>query len=130
MSQLVGPADDADLARQVAQLRLSVLQLQQIVGRIIRHPPVELHVEHMAVEHLAFNVAGIDVEELSGQLNLGLTHIFQPRAGRDRPEGATEPGPPPEAAAESLSDEGAGMIDQGAVPLWPPASGEEVEPQP
>jgi hypothetical protein len=111
---------DPDLDGQVAQICRAVTQLQGIVGQLISRPPVRMTVQHMDVAHLAFNVAGIDVEELSGQLNLGLTHLFQVDAGaREQPGPGTEAGAPGAGTAPAPAGE-APPVDTRQ--LWPPAA--------
>lgn len=62
-----------DLRRALEQLHAAVAAMQEGLGR--RPPPVT--VEHLVIEHLEFNLGGIGVQHLSGELNLGLTTRFQ-----------------------------------------------------
>lgn len=120
--------DVPETAAQIEQVRQAVLQLQRIVGYLAARPPVHMSVAHMAVEHLAFNVAGIDVEELSGQLNLGMTHLLQ--VARPAEGSTAEPPKEPVATAPTATcpePPGEQPEEPSASPLWPPESGEDEQ---
>lgn len=100
--------NQASLAGEVAELRKAVAELSEAVRHLAQAapPPVRVSVGEMEVERLAFFVPSIDVEQISGALNIGITHLIKPA---DQGEQPTAKQPPPEPAAES----------SGAVELWP-----------
>jgi len=79
----------AQLDRTLQALSRLVLVLEELAAR----PPVHLHAERLEVQTLAFHLGDIDVEQLEGQLNIGITHSLnlQPPS----PRGEAEPERPP-----------------------------------
>lgn len=84
------PASDENvdlqgLVQQVHELGKVVAQLTELtrnLARAVSHAPVHLEVEHLQIERVEFNLEGIDVEELGGELNIGITVIHKPRETR------------------------------------------------
>lgn len=75
----------AQLDRVIQALGRLVLVLEELTAR----PPVHLQVERLGVQTLAFHLGDIDVEQLEGQLNIGITHSLTlesgPSPGEDEP---------------------------------------------
>ncbi|HWI66692.1 MAG TPA: hypothetical protein VNT75_33175 [Symbiobacteriaceae bacterium] len=113
---MAGP-DPPNLAAELAELRRAVAGLTEAVRELAQgaHPPVHVSVGQMEVERLAFFVPSIDVEEISGALNIGITHLIGPGPGDGKPAAEVHPeAPPPDPAA--------------AVELWPYRNGEGERP--
>lgn len=101
------------VSRQLGQLQLAVLALLELA----RRPSVTLQVEHLDVDRLEFHIDSIDVNELSGQLNIGMTAMNRgPGQGGQGP-GAQGPGqgpPGPPGAPRQI--------------IWPPPQSKEGSP--
>lgn len=80
----------AQLGRTVQVLARLVRALEEMAAR----PPVHLQVERLEVQTLAFHLGDIDVEQLEGQLNIGITHSLT--LGPGPSPGAPEAPRPPE----------------------------------
>lgn len=86
-------ADLEGLAKQVLEMRQAIEQLQvamQSMYRAGHRAPVHMEVEHLEVERLEFNIDSIDVDELGGELNIGLTSMFKPggpKGGKEQKNG-------------------------------------------
>lgn len=61
------------LSEAVAALNALVTSLRDAAGR----PPVTMQVERLEVESLEFHMGDIDVQELQGQLNIGITQSLK-----------------------------------------------------
>jgi|GEM_PF-3141663 len=77
-----GPGDP--LGRQVQELLAQVARAVGALNRLaatleeaLARPPVHLQVERLDVQTLAFHLGDIDVEELQGELNIGITHSLR-----------------------------------------------------
>lgn len=103
----LGPPAPAPLPAQVAKLQSEVLELRATVAAILAaawRPPVHLQVERLHADSLTFQLGDVEVESISGQLNIGINlHAGGAPVGID-PERATDQ---PERPA-------------GGRQLWPP----------
>lgn len=104
----------------IAQLREAVQALNAAVSalrEVALRPPVELHVERLEVETIEFRLGDIDVEELQGELNIGITQSLRPvlpaKPEEGRPQVARAPVAAPKAVLPTVPA-------QKRVQLWPP----------
>lgn len=108
------------MALMIGQLQLAVLALIDLAGR----PAVQLQVEHLAVDRLAFEIGSIDVDQLSGEMNIGLTTIARAGSGvqgqiQDQARGQ---------AKDLGTDRGEGQgPDHSRRQIWPPEQGGSSE---
>lgn len=69
-----------DLAGELAELRKAVQGLESAVQQLVQQmgrPALHVSVEQMEVERLGFFIPAIDVETISGELNIGVTHMIK-----------------------------------------------------
>lgn len=89
----------------LASVRQAVDELRQVVDtlqRTLSQTPVQVTVEHLQVEHLEFRIDSIDVDDLSGELNIGLTNSLKAGSPRQEQAQMTEPPPPPARSGASV----------------------------
>lgn len=129
----------SEVQSRLAAIEQTLQEFQQLAWALLvlaSRSPVYLDVDHMDVERLDFHVGQVDVGELSGEMNIGLTSILkpspagpqgggarppthppQPQDGQGRTPPRAHPGPPMEEAPESLP----------TAPIWPPSGGDAVD---
>lgn len=120
-----------DLRRALEQLHAAAAAVQEGLSR--RPPPVT--VERLVIEHLEFNVGGIGIQHLSGELNLGLTTRFQPGERQTQQGGGSQTGRPSTLPGSVVTrrlqagpDPGAAEVPgPGVQPIWPPPRSREGE---
>lgn len=86
-----------ELLGQVAQAVRALNRLVAALEETLARPPVHLQVERLEVQTLAFHLGDIDVEELQGELNIGITHSLRlepPGRGSAEPQGPPGAAPP------------------------------------
>lgn len=83
-------AEIQGLAEQMQEIRRAMEQLAgvtRLLAEAMRRAPVHLDVEHLQIERVEFNVDGIDVGELGGELNIGITAMQKARSAEpERPD--------------------------------------------
>ncbi len=90
------------LADEVQEIRSALQQLSEVtrlLSEAIRRAPIHMDVQHLQIERVEFHLDGIDVQELGGQLNIGITAMHK--------------GQPVEAGAAVTSP-------PAQHPIWPP----------
>lgn len=104
------------MALMMGQLQLAVLALIDLAGR----PAVHLQVEHLEVDRLAFEIGSIDIDQLNGEMNIGLTAIARAGGGGQGKGQGQDQG----------QGQGQGQDqdqDQSRRQIWPPAQGGSTE---
>lgn len=104
-------ADLRGLAEQLQEMRLAMEQLAgvtRLLANAVRRAPVHLDVEHLQIERVEFNLDGIEVGELGGELNIGITAMQKVRGEAPRTDG--------------VGDGAACAPKQQSI--WPPQQGE------
>jgi len=81
------------------ELRLAVQALNELAAALRKaslNPPVQMQVEHLEVQTLQFHLGDIDVQELQGEMNIGITHSLKVESPKSQPEPAhkMKPGEP------------------------------------
>ncbi|MGE5673570.1 MAG: hypothetical protein ACM3XM_06735 [Mycobacterium leprae] len=103
----------------LAQFQQAVSALTELMAALRTLPqrsPVHMDIASMAVERLDFHLPAIDVESLSGELNVGITHkVEQPRS----PEPArAEPPAAPTAPAMATATAVVRGLPHSPVSRW------------
>lgn len=110
------PYGDANLEERVDEMQQAILQMQRVLAVLLAravHPPVQLVVDELQAERLEFHMGGFTVGNLSGQLNVGMTHVAESVEGGD-PEGG-------------LGDAASQAEGRSVDWLWPPPPAPEEE---
>jgi hypothetical protein len=66
-----------ELLRQLDEAVRTLDRLAAALEAMVARPPVQMQVEHLDVGTLAFHLGDIDVQELAGELNIGITHSLR-----------------------------------------------------
>ncbi|WP_374713414.1 hypothetical protein [Symbiobacterium terraclitae] len=106
------PPQMRELLAQVAAAVRALNRLATALEESLARPPVHLQVERLEVQTLAFHLGDIDVEELQGELNIGITHSVRlqpPARGGDAEQG------PPAADPPGGRGAGGGQAPRGRV---------------
>lgn len=131
---MASPGGPPGLDAILHELRLAVRALNELAAALrdaVLHPPVQLQVERLEVETLEFHLGDIDVEQLQGELNIGITHSLRvngpgPEDPRRSPgqEHKMKPGGP---RPPTVPEEGVTEEPVERIPLWPPPETEGKE---
>lgn len=122
------------------ELRLAVQALNELVAALretAQSPPVQMQVERLEVQTLQFRLGDIDVGELQGEMNIGITHSLKVESPSAQPKPApdTRPGGPklPTLPKSVITR----WLEQGGPPqapkplerktIWPPPETEGKE---
>ncbi|MFZ5825306.1 MAG: hypothetical protein ACOY94_13405 [Bacillota bacterium] len=100
------------------ELRQALGALTSLLRRLeqqAQRPPVQLDVAHLEVERLEFHLDSIDIDDLQGELHLGICQQVKLEGPVPLEGGAPSPAEPQPALSE--------------VAIWPPPV-EEVEAEP
>lgn len=115
------------------ELRLAVQALNELVTvlrEVSLNPPVQMQVERLEVETLEFHLGDIDVQELQGEMNIGITHSLkvespqaQPQNGHKMKLGGPKPPTLPKSVITRWLEEGGrpqGSKPSDKITIWPP----------
>lgn len=112
----------AELLEQLSEAVRTLGALAAVIRAVALRPPVELHVERLEVENLEFRLGDIDVEELQGELNIGITQSLR-QAPPANPTGERPPAPRAPSSGPSARSAGppVGSAGPPAGSTGPPA---------
>lgn len=122
-----------DLDALLNELRLAVHALNELAASLREaslNPPVQMQVERLEVETLQFHLGDIDVQELQGEMNIGITHSLRVDSPKAEPEPAHKMSPggpkrptlPKSVVTRWLEQGGASQAPKPLeqVIIWPP----------
>lgn len=122
-------------------LRWCVNELQRLIYELNGRLPIYVQVEKVEVQHLEFRFDAIEVDELSGQLNVGLNHVARLTTGQPGAEAEPEPEQREETPGHRLAGSTLpssvitrwlkkgppkakpAQEEHRGVPIWPPGQG-------
>lgn len=102
------------------ELRLAVQALNELAAALrdaALSPPVQMQVERLEVETLEFHLGDIDVEQLEGELNIGITHSLKVEGPKAEPNEGSTP-QPGEAHRMKPGGPGPQTLPQSVVTRW------------
>lgn len=121
----------ASLAERLNSMEQRLEEIQALLWALLplaARSPVHLDVERLEVERLDFRVENIGVEELSGEMNIGLTSMFKVGQGATAPiQPDQEPPLPPPAPALPQPEQLREPEPLTEQRLWPPTHSNEEQ---
>lgn len=134
------PGGPPGLEAILAELRLAVQALNQVVAALrdaTLNPPVQMQVERLEVETLEFHLGDIDVEQLQGELNIGITHSLKvegpkPQSIEEQTQQPIEEHTPQPGEAHKMKPGGPRpqTLPKSVVTRWLEQGGSPQEPKP
>ncbi|MFZ5622752.1 MAG: hypothetical protein ACOY5W_17175 [Pseudomonadota bacterium] len=106
------------LMLEMREAMVALTSLLRTLEQQVQRPPVQMDVSHLEVERLEFHLDSIDVQDLQGELHLGISQQV-------RLENAA-PAPPEE---KEVAQRDGPQPERNEVAIWPPPS-QEVDAEP